>query len=285
MPSLRSASEPGVQLEAGSQRQPSLGHRSIGADDEGERLDEPWGDARQRAPLANRFARPAETHRLERAQSAVRGLLVIEGDAAAEVVRLDERGAQSAAGGLVGDRQPVDAAADHEEIEYGPDSSRLTSRGCMEELLLYSKDLVPSSGSSSTADVRYVLEPPYSRSRDHHASGRDAGILQRSGSVPLRKAAPPAAPRRLRRLARQAGAGSRLRRRYRPGAVCARRRDRHRRRPRRLGHRAGAQELRAAGARRANSAKRTASICPSKTTASTSSTPTASSSTRRMENG
>src|SRR5687767_1832697 len=34
------------------------------------------------------------------------------------------------------------------------DSSRLTSRGCMVELLLYSKDLVPSSGSSSTADVR-----------------------------------------------------------------------------------------------------------------------------------
>jgi len=34
------------------------------------------------------------------------------------------------------------------------DSSRLTSRGCMVELLLYSKDLVPSSGSSSIADVR-----------------------------------------------------------------------------------------------------------------------------------
>src|SRR5918993_3435209 len=34
------------------------------------------------------------------------------------------------------------------------DSSRLTSRGCMVELLLYSKDRVPSPASSSTADVR-----------------------------------------------------------------------------------------------------------------------------------
>src|ERR671912_2303960 len=35
-----------------------------------------------------------------------------------------------------------------------PASNRLTSRGCMMELLLYSKDLVTSPGTSSTADVR-----------------------------------------------------------------------------------------------------------------------------------
>ena len=53
----------------------------------------------------------------ERSQTAVGGLLMIEGRAAAKVPRLDECHTQSAARRVVRGRKPVDAAAHDEQIE------------------------------------------------------------------------------------------------------------------------------------------------------------------------
>ena len=54
---------------------------------------------------------------LQRSQAAVHGALMIEGRPAAEVGRVDERCVKPATRGFVGDRQAVDAATDHEEVE------------------------------------------------------------------------------------------------------------------------------------------------------------------------
>ena len=61
--------------------------RAVGADDEGQRPQQPRRDARQRAPLADRLARVTEASRLQRAQAAVRGALVVERGRGGEVAR------------------------------------------------------------------------------------------------------------------------------------------------------------------------------------------------------
>ena len=72
---------------------------------------------------------------LQRAQAAVNGLLVIEGCAAAEVGRLDQRHRQAALRRVGGDRQPVDAAADDQHVVTWS-ASAAGSRGRMREIYL-----------------------------------------------------------------------------------------------------------------------------------------------------
>ena len=55
--------------------------------------------------------------RLQIAQAAVNRPQMVEGRSAAEIVALDERDRQAALRRVVGDRQPVDAAADDEHVE------------------------------------------------------------------------------------------------------------------------------------------------------------------------
>ncbi len=116
-PFVAVASEPGVDPERGPQRQAAAGRRSIGPDQERQRAEQPRRDARQGAALADRAAGVTQPPVLQRSQPAVHGALMIERGGAAEIVGVDERGLQPAAGGVVGDRQAVDAAADDEKIE------------------------------------------------------------------------------------------------------------------------------------------------------------------------
>ena len=76
-------------------------------------------DAGPGAPLRDLAPRLANLPGAERAQPAVNGALVVEGQPAAEVGALDERDGQAALRGVVGGEQPVDAAADDEHIVAG----------------------------------------------------------------------------------------------------------------------------------------------------------------------
>ena len=62
-------SQPGVERERRAQRQAAARDRAIGADQEGQRAQEPGGDAGERAPFADRFQRAIEPAALQRAQA------------------------------------------------------------------------------------------------------------------------------------------------------------------------------------------------------------------------
>jgi hypothetical protein len=72
---------------------------------------------RNRPPLAHRFARAAHVERLQIPQATVNRPQMIERGPAAEVLLLDERHRQPALRRVVRDRQPVNAAADDEDVE------------------------------------------------------------------------------------------------------------------------------------------------------------------------
>ena len=74
-------------------------------------------DPRQGAAFDDAGARAIEPSGLQRAQAAVRGLLLVERDAAAEVRCFDERHAEAAARCLIREREPVNAASDDGDIE------------------------------------------------------------------------------------------------------------------------------------------------------------------------
>ena len=97
--------QPRIDLECGAKRETAFHRGAVGADEEGKRTQEPWGDPRQRAPLADGLARAPEMSAAERSQPAVGGLLMIEGGAAAEIRRLHERHAKTAARRLVARRR------------------------------------------------------------------------------------------------------------------------------------------------------------------------------------
>ena len=110
------AAQPAVEAKGSRERKPPARGGAVGADDEWKRAKEPGRDARHRAPFEDALASAAQACGLQRAQAAVDGLLVVEGGAAAEVASFDERRAQASAGGLVSDREAVDAAADHQHV-------------------------------------------------------------------------------------------------------------------------------------------------------------------------
>ena len=56
--------------------------------------------------------------RLQVSQAAVNGFQMIERRGGAEIAALDQRHGQPALRRVVGDRQTVDAAADHEHVEF-----------------------------------------------------------------------------------------------------------------------------------------------------------------------
>ena len=118
------SSEPRVELERRAKRQSVSGNRTIRADEKGQRPQEPRRDARQSPPLANGFTRAPEVTGSQRAQAAMRGLLMIERRAAAEVRRLDECRPEAAAGSFIRTRQPVNATADHQHVVGGALESR-----------------------------------------------------------------------------------------------------------------------------------------------------------------
>ena len=113
------ASDPLIDPEGAAKCNPAAGDRSVRADEEWQRPEQPWRDARERAPLEDRMPRVPQPQVLQRPKAAVDGLLMVERRGASEVGCLDERRAQPAAGGVVRDGQPVDPAADNEHVEGG----------------------------------------------------------------------------------------------------------------------------------------------------------------------
>jgi hypothetical protein len=109
-----------VEREAGAHRELAAHHRPVERQREGQGPDCLRREPRRRAPLANRLARAADVQRLQVAQPAVNRAQMVERRAAAEVVLLDQGDRQPALRRVVGDRQPVNAAADHEHVEGGP---------------------------------------------------------------------------------------------------------------------------------------------------------------------
>ncbi len=71
------------------------------------------------APLRNLTPCLANLTGAERAQPTVDGALVVEGEPAPEIRALHEDDGQAALRGVVGGKQPVDAATDHEHIVAG----------------------------------------------------------------------------------------------------------------------------------------------------------------------
>src|SRR6185436_19795397 len=111
------ASQIAIDAERGAQGEPVLEDRPVGADHEGQRTQQPRRHQRQRAALRDRLARVPEPRRLQRTQAAVRRPLVVEGGGSAEVTGLDERDRQSAPRRRICRREPVDPAADDEDVE------------------------------------------------------------------------------------------------------------------------------------------------------------------------
>ena len=75
------------------------------------------GVAAQALPLVQGLVDEADLALLEVAKAAVDQLGALRRRARGEVVALDERGAQPAAGGVEGDADAGDAAADHHHVE------------------------------------------------------------------------------------------------------------------------------------------------------------------------
>ena len=98
------------------------------ANEEGQRAEVVRGDASPCTPLVDLLTGLGELAVLQGAKSAVQRALMIEREAAAEIRSLDERDAESALRGVVGREQPVDPAADDQQIE-SPGRQRDVSRG------------------------------------------------------------------------------------------------------------------------------------------------------------
>src|SRR5579859_3008134 len=111
--------EPLVDLERGAKREAPSRHRTIRADNEGERAEQTRRDPRQRPALADRFTREIDSAGSERPEAAVRGPLMVERRRRGKVAALDERHPPSARGRLVRRHEPMDAAADDEQVERG----------------------------------------------------------------------------------------------------------------------------------------------------------------------
>ena len=124
-PSLRCVPSHASSLNAARSASRLRVHGAIGADQEGQRPQEPGRDARERAPLADRLARAIEPRRLQRAQAAVRGLLMVERGRRCRSRRLRPAPCAGRGCGLVGDRQPVDAAADRRARRTAPPAKRV----------------------------------------------------------------------------------------------------------------------------------------------------------------
>jgi hypothetical protein len=127
-PFIAVAPQPRVELERRVECGTIAHDRSIRADQEGQRPQQPRRDLRQRAPFEDRLACVPEASRLQRAQPAVRGTLVVERRRRGEVAFVDERDADPALRCRQRRRQPVNAAADDEEIELLRSQSRKIPR-------------------------------------------------------------------------------------------------------------------------------------------------------------
>ncbi len=77
-PTFRSPSEPLIDPERAAQGKPAARHRSVSADEERQRPEQPRRDARERAPLEDRMPRVPQPPVLERPKAAVHGLLMVE---------------------------------------------------------------------------------------------------------------------------------------------------------------------------------------------------------------
>ncbi len=106
-----------IQQEPGAHGGDAPGDRSIQRQRERKRADGVRRDGGQNTPLDHRFTRARDVERLKVAQAAVDRPEVVERGAAAEIGAFDERDGQAALGGVVRDRQAVDAAADDEHVE------------------------------------------------------------------------------------------------------------------------------------------------------------------------
>ena len=114
---VASGRDEAIEQEAGVHRQLSANEGSIERDGEGKRPHGVRRDPRDRAPLADRFARPADVEMLEVSEAAVNYPVMIKRSSAAEIVAFDERDRQAALRRIVRDREAIDAAADDEYVE------------------------------------------------------------------------------------------------------------------------------------------------------------------------
>ena len=103
-------------------------------DEERQEPHEVRGVAAQPLPLAQGLVDEADVAVLQVAQAAVHELRALRRRAAGEVVALDQRGAQAAAGGVEGHPGAGDAAADHEHVER-LGAQLLQRRGAVERTL------------------------------------------------------------------------------------------------------------------------------------------------------
>ena len=106
-----------IQQKAGAHGHLAGDERSIERQDEGQRPNRLRRDSRERGALPHRFPRAPDVERLQIPETAVDRPEMIEGRAGAKIVLLDERHRQPALRRVVRDRQPVDAAADDEDVE------------------------------------------------------------------------------------------------------------------------------------------------------------------------
>ena len=118
-PRLRSNADEPIQHEAGAHQ--GDGDRLIERQRKGNRPHGVRRDGRDDAPLDDRFARARQVERLQIAQPAVNRAEMIERRPAAEIGAIDERHREPALGGVVGDGEAVDAAADDEDVERTAD--------------------------------------------------------------------------------------------------------------------------------------------------------------------
>src|SRR5262249_1851481 len=113
---VASSPEPSIHPERGTKHHAVASGRSIGADDEWQRAEQPRRDPRKGTALEDRCPRAIDGPGLKQPQTAVNRLLMIERRAAAEVLRLDEGSAEPAARSIVGGRQTVHTAADDQKV-------------------------------------------------------------------------------------------------------------------------------------------------------------------------
>src|SRR5262245_60588851 len=113
-----------IQKEAGSHRRRALRRGRRHRQDETQRANRIRRDPRKRAPFVDRLARARQVERLQIPEAAVDGPEMVERRAAAKVVPLDQRDRQAPLRRIVGDRQPVNAATDDEDVE-GPCSQSI----------------------------------------------------------------------------------------------------------------------------------------------------------------
>ena len=170
----------------------------------------------QALALAERLVHEADVAVLQVAQAAVDELRALRRRAAGEVVPLDERGAQPAAGGIEGHPGAGDAAADHEHVER-LGAQLLQRRGAVERTLRHQVNRSRRPRRSSrrpSARWRRAPAPPWCGRtptgagwcRDGRRGRRRCGQPRPSGAAP-------------RRSPRRPGTGTRRwprRRRYRP---------------------------------------------------------------------